>query len=142
VRRALLLPLIGAAILTALSIAALPFSRGLFRVPRTPFDAGDPGFTAPAFVLLRRADGVVPRGSSVIVRSEPSDLTGDSYLHRYGVALLPGRKILPVALWGVPTLPDVTRDAEYEIVVGRPPSPEPGRLLVEIPEGTIWRRAR
>ena len=138
--RGVLLPLVGSAVLTAFSIAALPFSRGLFRVAQTPFDASDPAFAVPAFVLLQRAEAFVPRGASVIVRSEPSDATNDSYLHRFGVALLPGRKILPAALWGVPTPPDVTRDAEYEVVLGRAPSHAPGRLLVEIPEGTVWRR--
>jgi hypothetical protein len=136
------LPLVGSVVLTAFSIAALPFSRGLFRLPRTPYDAGDAASVVPGFVLLQRADGVVPLGASVIVRSEPSDATNDSYLHRFGVALLPSRKILPVALWGVPTPPNVIRDAEYEIVVGRMPQVPPGRLLVEIPEGTVWRRER
>ena len=137
-----LLPLIGSAVLTAFSIAALPFSRGLFRVPRTPFDSSEAVSTSPAFVLLQRASSLIPQGASVVIRSEPPDANSDSYLHRFGVALLPGRKILPVALWGVPTPPDVTRDAEYEIVLGRAPSPEPGRLLIEIPEGTVWRRQR
>ena len=140
--RELLLSLVGSAVLTAFSIAALPFSRGLFRVGQTPLDEGKPDFMIPAWVLLRQADEVVPRGASVIVRSEPPDASRDSYLHRFGVALLPARIILPAALWGVPTAPDVTRDAEYEVVVGRAPPHAPGRLLLEIPEGTVWRRER
>jgi hypothetical protein len=139
-RRTLLL-LAGAALLAALSIAAVPFSRGLFRAPRTPFDVTDPAFTAPAWVLLQRAHTVVPPGSSVVVRTEPRDTTRDMYLHRFAIALLPGREILPAALWGVSTAAHLLEDAEYRIVLGRAPSPPPGRLVLEIPEGTIWRRA-
>ena len=140
--RALLFSLVGSAVLTTFSIAALPFSRGLFRVPQTPFDASDAASTPPAYVLLQRASSLIPQGMSVVIRSEPPDANSDSNLHRFGVALLPGRKIRPAALWGVPTSPDVTRDAEYEIVLGRAPSHAPGRLLLEIPEGTVWRRER
>jgi hypothetical protein len=142
VRKALLLPLVGSAVLTAFSIAALPFSRGLFRVPRTPYDAGDAAFVVPGFILLQRADSLIPRGASVLVRTEPPDPASDTYLHRFGIALLPGRKIAPAALWRVPTPPDVVRDAEYEIVVGQMPTVPPGRLLLQISEGSVWRRER
>jgi hypothetical protein len=138
--RALLLPLAGSAILTAFLIAALPFSRGLFRVPRTPYDASEPSFTAPAWVLLQRSDPLIPRGAAVLVRTEPPDPTNDTYLHRFGIGLLPGRRIVPAALWGVPPPPDVVREAEYEIVVGLTPPIPPGRLLLQIPEGSVWRR--
>ena len=137
-----LLPLAGAALLAGFSIAALPFSRGLFRAPRTPFDESDPAFTVPAWVLLQRAQPLIPPGSSVVVRSEPPDATRDTSLHRFAVALLPGRTILPAALWSVPTAPELLADAEYTIVVGPGPSPPPGRLVLEIPEGTLWRRGR
>ena len=138
-RRALLLPLAGSAVLAAFSIAALPFSRGLFRAPRTPYDASEASFTVPAWILLQRAESVVPAGASVVVRLEPPDPTNDSYLHRFGVALLPGRKIVPAALWGVPSTDSLLREAEYEVVVGKAPSPPPGRLVLEIPEGTVWK---
>jgi hypothetical protein len=140
VRRSLLLPLAGSAILAAFSIAALPFSRGLFRVPRTPYDASGPSFTAPAWLLMQRADALVPRGASVVVRIEPPDPGTDSYLHRFAVALLPGRRIVPAALWGIPTEPAPVREADYEIVVGRLPPAPAGRLVLESPEGTIWKR--
>lgn len=139
-RRALL-PLAGSFVLAAFSVAALPFSRGLFRAPRTPYDAGDPRFTAPAFVLLNSAEPLIPAGASVLVRSEPADPTADTYLHRYAVALLPGRTIIPAARWGMPMAPADTAKAEYEVVLGRSPEgASSGRLLRALPEGTIWRR--
>jgi hypothetical protein len=142
VRRTLLLPLLGSAILAAFSVAALPFSRGLFRAPRTPFEAGGASFSAGGYAVLQRAGEVVPPGASVTVRVEPPDPTTDTYLHRFAVALLPGRKIVPAALWGIPREPETLREAQYEIVVGRPPAAPVGRLVLEIPEGTIWRRER
>ena len=141
-RKPLLLSLAGSAILAGFSVAALPFSRGIFHAPRTPYDASDATFTVPAWVLLQRAAEVVPRDVSVVVRGEPPDATNDSYLHRFAVALLPGRKIIPAALWSVPTDPDELRKADYEIVVGKAlPSPA-GRLVLSIPEGSVWKRKR
>jgi hypothetical protein len=137
-----LLALIGSAVLAAFSIAALPFSRGLFRVPRTPYDAGDAAPVVPSFILLQRADSLIPRGASVVVRSGSSDPTADTYLHRFAVGLLPGRKIVPAALWGVATEPGPLREADYEIVVGQQPTETVGRLVLEIPEGTVWKRDR
>jgi hypothetical protein len=137
-----LLPLAGAFVLAAFSVAALPFSRGLFRVPRTPYDASEADFMAPAWILLARAEPLIPRNASVVVRTEPPDTTIDSYFHRFGVALLPGRRIVPAAVWGVASSPDLLRDAEFEVVVGRTPAPAPGRLLLAAPEGTVWRRER
>jgi hypothetical protein len=120
----------------------LPFSRGLFRAPRTPYDASEATITAPAWILLQRAAEVLPRDASVVVRVEPPDATNDSYVHRFAVALLPGRKIIPAALWGVPAPPEMLRDADYEVVVGSAPSTPPGRLLLSIPEGGVWKRER
>jgi hypothetical protein len=141
VRRSVFLSLAGSAVLTAFSIAALPFSRGLFHAPRTPYGDFSADFTAPAWILLSRADSLIPRGAAVLPRSEPPDPTTDTYLHRFAVGLLPGRKIVPAARWGIPTPHDMAK-AEYEIVLGRTPSPAPGLLLLEIPEGTVWRRER
>ena len=134
--------LAGAAILAAFSVAALPFSRGLFRAPRTPFDASAAAFSAGGYVLLQRAGEVVPQGASVVVRAEPPDPMTDTYLHRFAVALLPGRKIVPAAVWGIPREPETLREAQYEIVLGRPSALPVGRLVLGIPEGTIWRRDR
>lgn len=141
-RRALL-PLAGSALLAAFSVAALPFSRGLFRAPRTPYDASPSAFvTVPAWILLERAAAVVPPGASVVVRSEPANPSSDSYYHRFAIGLLPGRRIVPAALWGTPTEPGPLRDADYEVVVGSRPSAPFGRLVLEVPEGTIWKRGR
>mgnify|MGYP003292126586 CR=1 FL=1 len=141
--RRLLLPLAGSAILAAFSVAALPFSRGIFRMPATPYDASESRFsTVPAWILLSRAEPLVPRGSAVLVRTNPADSTTDTYLHRYAVALLPGRRIVPAARWGVPSEPHDLESAQYEVVFGRAPEPEPGLLLLEMPEGTVWRRDR
>jgi hypothetical protein len=139
--RRTLLPLAGSALLASLSIAAIPFSRGL-RIPRSPYDASDAAFTAAAWVVLERAAAIVPPGASVVVRSEPPDPTTDTYYHRFAIALLPGRRILPAALWGTPTQPGPLREAEYEVVIGRPPAAPFGRLVLEVPEGTIWKRDR
>lgn len=139
-QRAVLLSLLGSAVLAGFSIAALPFS-GLLRAPRTPYDASDPT-TAASFILLQRADGLIPRGASVVVRSGSPDPNADTYLHRFAVALLPGRRIVPAALWGVASDPRDLANAQYEILVGRPASPPSDQLLLEIPEGTVWRRDR
>lgn len=136
------LHLAGAAILVGFSIAALPFSRGIFRAPRTPYDASEAASTAASFVLLQRADALIPLDASVVVRSGPSDPNADTYLHRFAVALLPGRRIVPAARWGVPSEPRDIANAQYEIIVGRPESPPSDRLLLEIPEGTVWQRGR
>jgi hypothetical protein len=136
VRRVVLASLIGSAVLAGLAIAALPFSRGLFRAPRTPFG------NSAIWVLLRSAEPLIPPGSSVLIRVEPPNLTDDSYFHRFGVGLLPGRRIVPAALWEVSTPADLQAEAQYEVVVGKKPQPPPGRLLLEIPEGTVWRRGQ
>jgi hypothetical protein len=134
-------PVLGAAILTAFSIAALPVSRGLFQVPRTPYDASEASFIVPAWVLLSRAEPLLPPGALVLVRSERPDAMTDTYLHRFAVALLPGRRIVPAARWGVPSEAEDMRTAQYEVVVGRSPAASADRRpLLEIPEGTVWRR--
>jgi len=136
VRRATLAALAGSVILAGLSVATLPFSHGLFLAQRSPYGE------RPGWILLQRAGPLLPDGSSVLVRTEPPDPANDFYLHHYGVALLPGRRIVPAALWGVPTSADLQREAGYEVVVGERPEPPPGRLLLEMPEGTVWRRER
>jgi hypothetical protein len=140
VRRSLLLSLAGSAVLAGFAVAALPFSRGIFRAPRTPFDASEAAFTVPAWILLERAEQVVPAAASVVVRVEPPDANTDTYFHRFAIALLPGRRIVPAALWGMPTAPEVLGEADYEIVVG-PATSSPGRRLVlSTPEGSVWKR--
>jgi hypothetical protein len=140
VRRAALLSLAGSAVLAAFSVSGLPFSRGLFRAPRTPYDASDAAFTVPAWILLERAEALVPTDASVVVRVEPADPNTDSYLHRFAIALLPGRKIVPAALWGVPTASEVLDGADYEVVVGATESSPGRRLVLSTPEGSVWKR--
>jgi hypothetical protein len=142
VRRSLLLSLAGSAVLAGFSVAALPFSRGIFRAPQTPFDASDAAFTVPAWILLERAEPLVPAAASVVVRVEPPDASTDTYFHRFAIALLPGRKIVPAALWGVPTAPEVLGEADYEIVVGAATSSPGRRLVLSTPEGSVWKRDR
>lgn len=141
-RRALL-PLAGSAVLAAFSIAALPFARSLLRTPQTPYDASDAAYIAvPQWMVVQRAAPLIPPGASVVVRSEPPDPMTDSYFHRFAVALLPNRRIVPAARWGLPTESALIHEADYEIVIGpHPPSP-PGRLLLETREGTVWSHRR
>ncbi len=82
----------------------------------------------------------MPPEASVVVRTEPPDATNDSYLHRFAVALLPGRKIIPAAMWSIPTPPEALSGSDYEIVVGSVPPTPSGRLVLSIPEGTVWKR--
>jgi hypothetical protein len=142
VRRAVLAALAGSAVLAGFAAAALPFSHGLFRAPRTPYDASEAAFTAPAWILLERAESLIPRDTSVVARVEPPDANTDMFLHRFAVALLPRRKIVPAALWGVPTAPDLLAEADYEIVVGATTSSPGRRLVLSTPEGSIWKRDR
>jgi hypothetical protein len=75
----------------------------------------------------------------VTVTSEPLNPALDNTTHRLGVALLPGRLVIPAALRGVPR-PELAAQAEYVLVVGRQPATPPGDLLLACPEGTVWRR--
>jgi hypothetical protein len=142
VRRFGLVSLAGSAVLAAFSIAALPFSRGLFRTVQTPYDASDAKFTPPAWIMLARAEPLIPRGASVVVRTAPTDLNNDMYLHRFGVALLPGRKIVAAALWGVPSAGEEIDAANWEVVVGKAVSSPGRRLVLSAPEGSVWKRDR
>ena len=61
-RRALL-PLAGSAVLAAFSVAALPFARGLLRMPQTPYDASDAAYIAvPQWMVVQRAAPLIPPG--------------------------------------------------------------------------------
>ena len=128
----------GAAILLAAAIARLPSPRALFYPPLTPYDRGQVHL-APAFVLLTAARDVVPPGASVTVTSEPLDPVLDSGTHHMGIALLPGRLVLPAALFDR-ARPDLARQADYIVVVGRQPSEPPGDRLLSIREGSVWLR--
>lgn len=136
-----LLPLAGSALLAALALWHVPWRQGLDR-PRTLYDNSNARAVAPAYALLTAAARGIPRGAAVVVRAEPPDARLETWYHRFAVALLPGRRALPSAFYETFLPPDVWKQAEYLVVVGPRPRPEPGRLLLETPEGTVWLRDR
>ncbi len=135
------LPLLGSALLAALALWHVPWKQGLVR-PRTLYDYSSARPLAPAYALLTAAALGIPQGASVVVRAEPPDAAIEMWYHRFAVALLPGRRALPSAFYGRFLAPEVWRDAEYLVVVGPRPRPEPGRLLLETPDGSVWLRSR
>ena len=138
VSRAILLG--GSALLIALSVGRLPATSEVFLAPATPYDHAASRDAVPALRLLRRAAGVVPVQASVACRSEPFNATKDTSLYRYAVAMLPGRTVWPAALWDVAS-PELETRAEYLVVLGQSPAAPPGEILLETPDGTVWRRA-
>ena len=133
-------PLFGAAVLVAFAAASLPWKSGVFARPRTPFDRSAASSVAPGFALLRAEAEVIPAGAIVVARTEPRDPVHETYLHRFALALLPGREVLPAAYYGQATPPEVWGRAEYVVVVGARPADPPGTLLKETGEGSVWRR--
>lgn len=124
----------------AATVARLPSPLALFHPPQTPYDRTSPRLRQ-VFVLLSEARAVLPEGAWVTVTSEPSDPALDTDAQHMGVALLPGRLVIPAARFGVPR-PDLAALADYLLVVGRPPAAPPGERLLESPAGTVWRRRR
>jgi hypothetical protein len=112
------------------------------RRPRTPFDHSAASWVAPGYSLLREASSVIPPGASVVARTEPPDPVQETWYHRLAVSLLPGRRILPAALYGHFVSEEVWRDAEFMVIVGARPAQPPGDLLLEAPEGSVWRRRK
>jgi hypothetical protein len=133
-------PLVGAAVLVSFAAASLPWRAGVSTRPRTPFDHSAAVYVAPGFALLRESDSVIPVGAIAVVRTEPRDPVQETYYHRFAVALLTGREIVPAASYGQATPPEVWGRAEYVIVVGPRPAEPPGRLLLETRDGSVWRR--
>jgi hypothetical protein len=66
----------------------------------------------------------------------------EMWYHRFAVALLPGRRVIPSALYGTFLPPELWKDAEYLVVVGPRPQTAPGRMLFETPDGSVWLRDR
>lgn len=130
--------LAGATLLLAASLARLPSPLAVLELPPTPFHRSSKHLE-PAFVLLTYAREVIPRGSLVTVTSEPANPVLDIHTHHMAVALLPGRTVLPAALWGGPR-PDLAAAADYVVIVGARPQTFAGDLLLERREGTVWRR--
>ena len=134
-----LFPLIGAAILAAVTVATLPWKAGLFRRPRTIFDQSVSKAIAPGYGLIVAASGLVPPGANVLVRTEPRDPVLETFYHRIADSLLPGRRALPASLHSRPTPPEMLARADYVVIVGAKPSEPVGRLLLQTPDGTVWR---
>jgi hypothetical protein len=132
--------LAGAAILTALATAKLPHFPEALRAPSTPFDRNPAPGAAADYKLFQEAAAVVPSGASVAALSEPRNAVRETSLHRMAVALLPGRKVLPAALWNIPT--HLEDQADFLIVASGNPAPPPGRRLLETPWGSVWQRDR
>lgn len=132
--------LLGAMTLTILAARRLPPFHYWFDPPSTPFDRSQNPSLGPVFSLLAAARAIVPPGASVVARTNPPNPREDTDLHRIAVSLLPGRHVLPAALWGVPD-PKREAQAEYLILVGPTPLDRPGRLLLRGQTGTVWQRA-
>jgi hypothetical protein len=138
--------LAGAAVLLGIAAAQLPVPGELFRRPSTPYDRTDTREAAPVFLLLSRAARFVPSGAAATVRAQPRNAERETMLHFFGVALLPGRRVLPSAAWDQFT-PEYEAQAEYIVMVGPPPPPgsaeaEGLALLHSDPAGTVWKRKR
>jgi hypothetical protein len=133
--------LAGAAVLAAIALAAVPWSRGLVR-PRTPLDASSARFLVPAYELISDAAAVIPPGASFVVRTEPPNATSQELFQRLGVALLPERRSRPDAVPGLPAAADWPRGADYLIVVGGAPRDASVEIVLETPRGTVRRRPR
>lgn len=131
--------LAGAAALAALALRALPRTSGL-TPPSSPFARSHTPFLSRPYGLLRDAAAVVPAGASAVVLAGPRDPRLESHFFRLGLALLPGRTVLPAAQFDAFTPEDVWRGAEYRIVVGGRPAPAEGDLVLETPDGSVWRR--
>jgi hypothetical protein len=127
----------GAAVLLVVSIWRLPLFPDIVHAPATPFDQTD-STVALEYRLLQEAAALIPEGVSVSVVSAPRDFTRETRLHREAVALLPGRKVIPAAVWNTPTYAD--EQAEFLIVAGSPHARERGTALLDTPFGSVWRR--
>ena len=133
--------LAGAALLAAIGLAAVPWSRGFVR-PRTPLDASSSRFLVPAYELISDAAAVIPPGASFVVRTEPPNAISADLFQRLAVALLPECTSRPDAAPGRPAAAEWPRGAEYLIVVGDPPRDASGEIVLETPRGTVRRRLR
>lgn len=127
----------GAAVLLVISILRLPPLPDVVHAPATPFDRTNPKM-ALEYRLLLEAAARIPEGASVSVVCAPRDFSRETELHREAVALLPGRKVIPAAVWGTPTYAD--EQAEFLIVAGPHHARERGTALFETPFGSLWRR--
>jgi hypothetical protein len=129
---------IGCAVANLLYAAyRLPAAAVLFRRSETPLDHSRIHASATEYRLLVKAAQLIPAGATVVVRSATSDAGREFYLHRFGVSLLPGRRVLPAIAVGPVDQPAET--VEYAVVVGPAPVQSPGELLSADDDGSIWR---
>lgn len=135
--RELAILLAGSVVLAGWSAVRLPAPAELLRRPQTPYDRSGTG--AAEFRFLSDAASRIPPGSSVTVWSEPRDFLHETTLHLSAVALLPGRRVLPAAQWGLPT-PELESQARYVLVFGPAPVAPPGEPLGAISGGSLFRR--
>jgi hypothetical protein len=132
------LAIAAAATLTGFAIARLPPRP--WRAPGTPFDLSIPA-AARDFAFLSEAARVLPAGASVVAHAEPVDPAADDALARMAIALLPGRDVIPAAVWRVPN-PDADARAEFIVIEGGFPAESRGELLFRNGSGTVWHRKR
>jgi len=132
-------PIAGAVLLTIVGMVKLVLAPG-FWPPAYHFERWPAPHGAADFAFLSEAASVVPAGASVVALTAPPDLERDNYLHRLAVALLPGRRVVPAAMWSASTRSQALKAADFIIVVGGRPNPPPGRELLTLPAGSVWRR--
>ena len=126
--------------LAALALHGVPWFAGL-APPPTPFSHGVT-FLGPAYSLLRDAAPRIPAGASVVVLAEPRHPGFESHFFRFGLALLPGRRVLPAAIFDSFTLPETWAAAEYRVVVHGGPTSGEDELVLATPSGSVWRRRK
>ena len=131
--------LAGAVIILGFAIANLPDGT-LLRAPATPIDHSATAQDVSDYLLLTSAATVIPPEASVAALSQPPDPVHDTSLHRTAVALLPGRRIFAAALWYSPR--PIPPQTEFLVVAGQTPLPPLGRLLLQTPWGSVWKRQR
>jgi hypothetical protein len=126
-------------VLAAQVLWALPW-RDRSLTPDTPLERTSARPLAPGYRLLVAAGTAIPPATSFAVRTEPPNAEFEAWYYRLGVSLLPGRRALPCATFGG-FLPDpVWSGAQYLVVVGPKPAAGAGALMLETPDGSIWRR--
>ncbi|MEO8431890.1 MAG: hypothetical protein ABI592_10310 [Acidobacteriota bacterium] len=135
--REMALLLAGSAVFAGWSAARLPAPAAIVHLPSTPYDRDRSA--AAEFHFFTESAARIPRGMSVVARSEPRDPVRETRLHTAAVALLPGRRVLPAALWGLPT-PEWEAQARYVLVYGPLPAEPPGDPVATLPGGSLYRR--
>jgi len=118
-----------------LSYAAwrLPPASAFRKLPETPIDNSRIHASAAWYRLLLEAARRIPAGATVLVRGATAQGDQDTYIQHFGVALLPGRRVLPPVL-------NIERLAEYFVIVGSGGPIDGAEMLMATADGSIWRR--